>query len=89
MVPSREDGARHVILAVDPFSKWVEGGVMENLKAETVITWFHDNVVCRYGIPLWVRTDRGSEFRADFEAYCAANNIIIRRTSAHNPRANG
>lgn len=62
---------------------------MENLRADTVTTWFHENVVCRFGVPLWVRTDRGSEFRAEFEAYCAVNNIVVRRTSAHNPRANG
>jgi hypothetical protein len=39
-------------------------------------------VVCRYGVPQWVRTDRGSEFKADFEAYCASSGIIIRKISA-------
>jgi Integrase core domain len=89
MQPSRVDGAQHIVIAIDPFSKWIEGGVVPNLKADTITTWFHDNVVCRYGVPQWVRTDRGSEFKADFEAYCASSGIIIRKISANNPRANG
>jgi hypothetical protein len=51
MQPSRVDGAQHIVIAIDPFSKWIEGGVVPNLKADTITTWFHDNVVCRYGVP--------------------------------------
>ena len=69
------------MIAIDPFSKWIEGGVVPNLKAATITTWFHDNVGCRYGVPQWIRTDRGSEFKAYFEAYCASSGIIIRRIS--------
>jgi hypothetical protein len=78
-----------VIIAIDPFSKWIDGGVVPNLRAATITTWFHDSEICRYRVPQWVRKDRGSEFKADFEAYCASSGIIIRRISANNPKANG
>lgn len=78
-----------MIVAVDPFTKYVEAGPVADLKAATITAWFHEEVVCRYGVPKWVRCDKGSEFKADFEAYCTSSNIIIRRTSTNNPRANG
>jgi hypothetical protein len=74
---------------VDPFTKFVEAGPVEDLRAATITAWFHSQVVCRYGVPRWVRCDRGTEFRGDFEAYCCTSGIIVRRTSADNPRANG
>jgi hypothetical protein len=51
MQPSKPDGSRHVIIAIDPFSKWIEGAVVPDLKAATITTWFHENVVCRFGMP--------------------------------------
>lgn len=87
--PPTPEGATAVIVAVDPFTKFVEAGAVPNLRAGTITAWFHDQVVCRYGVPRWVRCDRGTEFRGDFEAYCCTSGISIRRTSADNPRANG
>ncbi len=78
-----------MIVAVDPFTTYVEAMPLEDLKAATVTNWFHASIVCRYGVPRWVRCDKGNEFRADFAAYCASSNIIVRRTSTNNPRANG
>lgn len=87
--PAAPTGATAIVVAVDPFTKFVEAGAVPDLKAATITTWFHDQIVCRYGVPRWVRCDRGTEFRADFEAYCSSSGIIIRRTTADNPRANG
>ena len=76
-------------MAVDPFTKYVEAGPVVDLRAGTITTWFHEQVVCRYGVPKWVRCDRGTEFQGDFVAYCAAWGIAIRRTTGNNPRSNG
>ncbi len=87
--PANPQGANAMIVAVDPFSKYVEAAPLVDLKAATVTEWFHSNIICRYGVPRWVRCDKGNKFRADFAAYCTSSNIIIRRTSTNNPRANG
>ncbi len=55
--PPAPDGATDVILAVDPFSKWVEIGTVPTLNSHEVAEWFHREVVCRYGVPARVRTD--------------------------------
>ena len=62
-VPPAPDGATDVILAVDPFSKWVEIGTVPTLNSHEVAEWFHREVVCRYGVPARVRTDQGREYR--------------------------
>lgn len=87
--PATPEGATAIVVAIDPFTKFVEAGPVVDLRAATITTWFHENIVCRYGVPRWVRCDKGNEFRADFAAYCTSSNIIIRRTSSNNPRANG
>ena len=55
--PPAPDGATDVILAVDPFTKWVEIGTVPTLNSWEVAEWFHREVVCRYGVPARVRTD--------------------------------
>ncbi len=89
LAPATPSGATALVVAVDPFSKFVEAAPVDDLKAATVAEWFHSSIVCRYGVPRWIRCDKGNEFRGDFAAYCATSNIIIRRTSTNNPRANG
>ena len=60
--PPAPDGATDVILAVDPFTKWVEVGTVPSLNSHEVAEWFHREVVCRYGVPARVRTDQGREY---------------------------
>ena len=89
MSPATPQGATAIIVAVDPFTKHVEASPVENLKAATIATWFHENIVCRYGVPRWIRCDKGNEFRGEFAAYCTSSGVAIRRTSTNNQRANG
>jgi hypothetical protein len=55
---------------VCPFSKWVEASPIENKRSHTVATWFHTQIVCRFGVPWGIRLDKGKEFRGIFEEYC-------------------
>lgn len=87
--PESPGGGSTIIVAVDPFSKWVEAGPLRDLRAGTVTEWVHEQIVCRYGTPAWVRCDQGTEFAGDFAHYCATVGIWVRRIASHNPRANG
>ena len=87
--PASPSGARDVIVAICVFCKWVELGLLKDLSSASVRDWFHENIVCRYGVPAAVRCDRGAEFRGEFESYCKRNGIQIRRIATRNPRANG
>lgn len=63
------NGAKHLIVCVDAFSKWVEIGTFDRLLSTSVMDWFHENIVCRYGVPVVVRCDNGKEFQGDFKLY--------------------
>ena len=67
--PASPDGHCDVIVAICVFSKWVEIGLLPRLTSAETTRWFHDTIVCRFGVPAAVRSDRGSEFRGDFAAY--------------------
>lgn len=81
--------ARHLIVCVDVFSKWVEAGCIADKESSTVTTWFHANITCRFGTPAFVRADRGGEFRGDFERYLSRLGCRLLLTLPNNPRANG
>lgn len=54
-----------------------------------VARWFHFHIVCRFGTPLLVRTDRGGEFAGVFRAYLRSADVQHALISTAHPRANG
>ena len=62
-------GVHILIVCVCAFSKWVEAGVLDDRRSSTVVRWLHTEIVCRYGAPRIVRSDRGSEFQGAFTRY--------------------
>ena len=85
--PASPSEARDVIVAISVFCKCVELGLLKSLSSASVRDWFHENIMCRYGVPAAVRCDRGAEFRAEFESYCKCNGIQIHHIATRNPRA--
>ena len=60
---------------MDTFSKFLEIGAIPALNAHETAVWFHANIICRYGVPYHVRTDKGTEYMGKFDAYLQANGI--------------
>lgn len=87
--PASPSGACDIIVAICVFTKWVEIGLLSHLSSKATTTWFHETIVCRFGVPAAIRTDRGSEFRGEFDAYLSRAGIEHRRIATRNPRANG
>ena len=89
LTPAAPDGLQWVIVTVDPFTRWVKMGCIPTLTSHDTATWFHENITCRFGLPCMVRTDRGSEYRGEFDQYMQANGVHHRLISTEHPRANG
>ena len=89
LTPPAPDGGTAVFVAVDPFIRWVEIGRTASLTSFHAAEWFHEQVVCRYGTPYGVRTDKGSEYRGEFDRYLTSQGIVHRVISTMHPRANG
>ena len=83
------DGNRYLLVAVDPFSKWVEARAVPSLHSWRAAEFLYDDLVARWGKPRWVRTDNGSEFAGDFAAFCRASGIVQRKITVGNSKANG
>ena len=75
LTPAAPNGATDFLIAVCAYSKWVEVGAIPTLNSHETVRWFHEEVVCRYGVPLAVRTDRGLEYQGEFARYLGLNGI--------------
>lgn len=61
-LPMTKDGFRHLLIMIDPFSKWVEIVPLKSKAASEVADAIRLHIISRFGVPLEIRTDRGLEF---------------------------
>ncbi|XP_039309916.1 uncharacterized protein K02A2.6-like [Solenopsis invicta] len=88
-LPSCQD-FRYCLTIIDRFSRWSEAIPLKEISADTVSTAFYTHWVARYGSPLTITTDQGSQFEASL--FKALTNLIgcdRKRTSAYHPASNG
>ena len=57
--PPAPNGATSCIVATCAMSKFVEAQPLAMLDSSATAQFLHSELVCRYGIPTAVRTDRG------------------------------
>ena len=69
LTPPAPDGGTCIFVAIDPFTRWVEIGRSAALTSFRTAKWFHEQVVCRYGTPYGLHTDKGTEYWGDFDKY--------------------
>ena len=79
------DDFKHLLVAVDCFSKWVEVVPLRDKRAETVAQWLYRELIPRFGKPRWIRCDRGREFMGEFKNLCGELGVTIRLSSAAHP----
>ena len=69
--------------------RWVELGHIPALTSHDMVTWFHENITCQFGLPCMVRFDHGSEYWGEFNPYMQANGVHHHFISTEHPRGNG
>jgi len=52
------------------YSKWVEAKVVANHKIKTIIRFFEDDIICRFGVPKHVLMDNGRKWASKFDQLC-------------------
>ena len=67
-LPQTYDGNQYVVVFLDYLTKWVEAFPIQDQKAETVARLLVEEVVCRYGAPERLLSDRGSNFMSELIA---------------------
>jgi transposase InsO family protein len=75
---------------VDYFTKWVEAKPVASITSLNVKKFVWENIICRFGLPLKLISDNGTQF-ADtrFQEWCKDLGIKQAFTSVAHPQANG
>ncbi len=81
---------RYLFTMIDRCTRWLEAIPLENIAAETVAKAFFEQWIARYGVPLKVTSDRGSQFTSElFKELCQMLGTDHIKTTAYHPQANG
>ena len=78
-----------MLVAVDPFSKWVEATPVPSLHSWRAADFLYDRIIVQWGKPMFIRTDNGAEFQGSFHRLCKALGIAHHRITVGNSKANG
>ena len=57
--PKSFSGHEFILVAIDYFTKWVEATSYAKLNAAKVATFIISQIICRYGVPHELISDRG------------------------------
>ncbi len=82
-------GNKYILVAIDHYSKWCEAKTIVDHGAKTAARFLEDDLICRYGVPIFVLTDNGGEWGAEFETMCKDFAIHHQRTAPQWTQCNG
>lgn len=81
---------RYLLTMVDRASRWLEAAPLPDMETVTVATAFLETWISRFGVPLYVVTDRGGQFEsALFQELSSMVGFHRLRVSAYRPSSNG
>jgi len=88
--PMTTRGNQYILVITDVATRWVEAFPMPNQLAETVAKYFVEGFVCRFGCPLEITTDRGTNFASDLLAQVnSVLQVTHRLSTPYSPWVNG
>ncbi|KAK0601687.1 hypothetical protein LWI29_026467 [Acer saccharum] len=89
-MPTALEGAKHVIVAVDYFTKWVKAKPLVHITEANTINFVKKNILYKFGIPNTIITDNGTQFDCKkFRELCDKYGINNYYASLAHPQTNG
>jgi transposase InsO family protein len=61
-LPITDKRNKHIIVAIDYFTKWPEAKAVPEATASQVVQFIYEEIICRHGCPMKILTDRGTHF---------------------------
>jgi len=87
--PRSRRGSVFIITCIDPFTKWSEAFAAPNKEAATIARIIVEQVICRFGSPLSIVTDRAKELDGELmRQICKLLDVDKLRTTAYKPSTN-
>ena len=87
--PKSSSGHEFILVAIDYFTKWVKATSYAKLNAAKVATFIISHIICRYGVPYELISDRGVHFRGEVETLLQRYGIQHHRSSVYRLQTNG
>lgn len=80
---------RYILTIIDRYSRWTEAIPITNTTAETVADALLYHWIARYGVPVTITSDRGSNFESHlFQSLVSRLGSVKIRTTAYHPQGN-
>jgi hypothetical protein len=89
MFMPKAQGYKFIMAARDDLTGVCEAQALKSCTARTLSTFFWKYIYCRYGVPLQVTTDNGSEVKAGFGELMKRMSVPHVKISPYNKHANG
>jgi hypothetical protein len=83
------NGMKHLVLARDDLSRYVEGRALRSASAKAMAKFFWEDLYCRYGAIGQIVTDNGPEVKGAFQQLLQQVDIPQIQISPYNSQANG
>ena len=89
-LPKSAKGNTHILVVTDHFTKWAEILPIKDTTAETCADYLLNEVFARFGTPLTIHSDQGSNYESKIIAdLCHLLDTRKTRTSPGRPQGNG
>ena len=69
------NGHEYILVAIDYFTKWVETASYARLTASKVAKFIRSHIICRYGVPHELISDRVVHFRHEVDTLVQEHGI--------------
>ena len=86
--PKSSNGHEFILVVIDYFTKWVEATSYARLTSSRVASFIISHIICRYGIPHELISDKGVHFRADVDTLLQRYGIQHNRSFAYKSQTN-
>jgi cleavage and polyadenylation specificity factor subunit 1 len=84
------NGQSYCVTLIDRFTRWAEAIPVPDITASTVAFAVYSGWIARFGVPIYIVTDQGSQFESHlFAELSKLLGFEHRRTTSYNPKCNG
>ncbi len=88
-LPKTKDGNKYALVAIDHYSKWCEARPIRDHDVATVARFLEEEIICKFGVPIFILTNNGHEWMAEFDLMCKKYGITHQFIVAQSPQCNG
>jgi transposase InsO family protein len=88
-MPRAPGGFRFLFIPIDTFTKWMKAMPVVNITQDAIVK-FLQSIIYQFGVPKWVLTDNGTQFKGPkFTRCCVDFGINYQASLAVHPQTNG